>query len=286
MSIKYDGYILDENYSLMELNQIMKEFRKIAVNYCEKAILEQTVYQFLYFYHFREINSDVRIKELIKKAKDINDPLKKLWEYTLEKDWSGLYFQTHLYLAHEIDEFNRFPNIMDDEFDYRCELVFFPTEAGILAMYFGNDKVRYMLESTKYFKKFFYQNSTDRPENISEKEWNYRLETWEKALAPDYIPINYGFQVQLFDTKHIMYTKDLSGIDLPSPETMINVLKGTYKEEELLPNYPKHGSIIDYMEFYKSQTFKDWQKDVEKDIQKKCHFFTDKNEIEKIINQG
>lgn len=153
-------------------------------------------------------------------------------------------------------------------------------------MYFGNDKVRYMLESTKYFKKFFYQNSTDRPENISEKEWNYRLETWEKALAPDYIPINHGFQVQLFDTKHIMYTKDLSGIDLPSPETMINVLKGTYKEEELLPNYPKHGSIIDYMEFYKSQTFKDWQKDVEKDIQKKCHFFTDKNEIEKIINQG
>ena len=71
-------------------------------------------------------------------------------------------------------------------------------------------------------KKFFYQNSTECPENISEKEWNYRLETWEKALAPDYIPINHGFQVQLFDTKHIMYTKDLSGIDLPSPETMIN----------------------------------------------------------------
>lgn len=77
MSIRYDGYILDKNYSLMELNHIMKEFRKIAVNYCEKAILEQTVYQFLYFYHFREIHSDVRIKELIEKAKDINDPLKK-----------------------------------------------------------------------------------------------------------------------------------------------------------------------------------------------------------------
>lgn len=227
MSIRYDGYILDKNYSFMELNEIMKKFRKIAVNYCEKAILEQTVYQFLYFYHFREIHSDVRIKELIEKAKDINDPLKKLWEYTLEEDWSGLYFQTHLYLAHEIDEFNRFPDIMNAEFDYRCELVFFPTKAGILAMYFGNDKVRYMLESTKYLKKFFYQNSTECPENISEKEWNYRLETWEKALAPDYIPINHGFQVQLFDTKHIMYTKDLSGIDLPSPETMINGLKGT-----------------------------------------------------------
>lgn len=53
MSIRYDGYILDKNYSLMELNHIMKEFRKIAVNYCEKAILEQTVYQFLYFYHFK-----------------------------------------------------------------------------------------------------------------------------------------------------------------------------------------------------------------------------------------
>ena len=70
MSIRYDGYILDKNYSFMELNEIMKKFRKIAVNYCEKAILEQTVYQFLYFYHFREIHSDVRIKELIEKAKD------------------------------------------------------------------------------------------------------------------------------------------------------------------------------------------------------------------------
>lgn len=201
-----------------------------------------------------------------------------------KKIGSGLYFQTHLYLAHEIEEFNRFPDIMNAEFDYRCELVFFPTKAGILAMYFGNDKVRYMLESTKYLKKFFYQNSTERPENISEKEWNYRLETWEKALAPDYIPINHGFQVQLFDTKHIMYTKDLSGIDLPSPETMINGLKGTYKEEEHLPNYPKQGSIIDYMEFYKSQTFKDWQKNVEKDIRKKCHFFTDKSMLSKIIH--
>lgn len=214
----------------------------------------------------------------------IDDMLMNFTGYTLEEDWSGLYFQTHLYLAHEIDEFNRFPDIMNAEFDYRCELVFFPTEAGILAMYFGNDKVRYMLESTKYLKKFFYQNSTECPENISEKEWNYRLETWEKALAPDYIPINHGFQVQLFDTKHIMYTKDLSGIDLPSPETMINGLKGTYKEEEHLLNYPKQGSIIDYMEFYKSQTFKDWQKNVEKDIRKKCHFFTDKSMLSKIIH--
>ena len=29
MSISYDGYILDKNYSLMELNEIMKKFRKM-----------------------------------------------------------------------------------------------------------------------------------------------------------------------------------------------------------------------------------------------------------------
>ena len=99
MSIRYDGYILDKNYSLMELNHIMKEFRKIAVNYCEKAILEQTVYQFLYFYHFREIHSDVRIKEVIEKAKDINDPLKKLWEYTLKKIGQDFIFR-HIFIWH------------------------------------------------------------------------------------------------------------------------------------------------------------------------------------------
>ena len=76
----------------------------------------------------------------------------------------------------------------------------------------------------------------------------------------------------------------MSGIDLPSQDTMINGLIGTYKEEEHLLNYPKQGSIIDYMEFYKSQTFKDWQKNVEKDIRKKCHFFTDKSMLSKIIH--
>lgn len=33
-----------------------------------------------------------------------------------------------------------------------------------------------------------------------------------------------------------------------------------------------------------SQTFKDWQKNVEKDIRKKCHFFTDKSMLSKIIH--
>lgn len=99
MSIRYDGYILDKNYSLMELNHIMKEFRKIAVNYCEKAILEQTVYQFLYFYHFREIHSDVRIKELIEKAKDINDPLKNYGNTHWKKIGQDFIFR-HIFIWH------------------------------------------------------------------------------------------------------------------------------------------------------------------------------------------
>ena len=84
----------------------------------------------------------------------------------MEEDWSGLYFQTHLYLAHEIEEFNRFPDIMDAEFDYRCELVFFPTEAGILAMYFGNDKVRHILESTKIFEEILFTRIAQSAQRI------------------------------------------------------------------------------------------------------------------------
>lgn len=92
MSIRYDGYILDKNYSLMELNEIMKKFRKIAVNYCEKAILEQTVYQFLYFYHFREIHSDVRIKELIEKLMNSTD-FQILWMPNLIIGVNWYFFQ-------------------------------------------------------------------------------------------------------------------------------------------------------------------------------------------------
>ena len=42
MSIVYNGYIFDKDYSMLELKQIMDVFREIAKSYCEKAILQKT----------------------------------------------------------------------------------------------------------------------------------------------------------------------------------------------------------------------------------------------------
>ena len=43
-------------------------------------------------------------------------------------------------------------------------------------------------------------------------------------------------------------------------------------------------TVKNKMDRKKTETFKDWQKNVEKDIRKKCHFFTDKSMLSKIIH--
>lgn len=284
MSIVYSGYIFDKDYSMLELKQIMDEFRKIAKSYCEKAILQKTVDDFLYFYHYREVHSDKRIQNLIEKLEMAQEPMATIWKYVFECNWPTLFSELQHYIRKKIDDFEKYPDILDLEYDYRCELAIIPTNAGILVEFFGNNDVEDLLGNSKYLKNFSYSNSIDRPKNISEKEWELRMKTWKEALSPDYIPMNHGFLVQLFDTKHIAYKKDLSDIELPSPDDLIRKLRNTFYGAEDLPNYPGNDStMFDYTEFYNSKEFKIWQENMEKETRERCHFFSDKKELLKLI---
>lgn len=43
-------------------------------------------------------------------------------------------------------------------------------------------------------------DKSDRPEEISEKDWEKRYHLWEKAIGPEYFLPDHGFMVNLYDT--------------------------------------------------------------------------------------
>jgi len=63
-----------------------------------------------------------------------------------------------------------------------------------------------LLPKDKKFIDFHYQNSTDKPDNISNKEWAYRERTWDKILKHnttfgedgltfEFTPPYFGFEI-------------------------------------------------------------------------------------------
>ena len=56
------------------------------------------------------------------------------------------------------------------------------------------------MEQQKHLSDFQYWNNTDRPEEISEKDWEKRYHLWEKAIGPEYFLPDHGFMVNLYDT--------------------------------------------------------------------------------------
>lgn len=86
------------------------------------------------------------------------------------------------------------------DYNYRAVLFLFAVEGKILCIYSGNSSIIPILEQQKYLSDFQYWNNTDRPKEISEKDWEKRYYLWEKAIGPDYTIHNHGFMMNLYDT--------------------------------------------------------------------------------------
>ena len=107
-------------------------------------------------------------------------------------------------------------------------------------MYFGNTDIRRFIENHEMFEDYHYQNQCDKPDDISDEEWDKRESDWNDAIGPDYIPANHGWQVQLFNTKNIMPIFNPNRIEtimFPTDENMTKILAKTFDksmaEEEI-----------------------------------------------------
>ena len=121
----------------------------------------------------------------------------------------------HFRIAGEIEHAEIDPTIMSLEYSFNNSLVLFPiSKRYTLMMAFGDD-MRLLIYnlSTKRTNKakafrekygledYHYQNSTDKPTNISKADWNKRRRDWDIAM-PSGIPSKDGMVIKFDFTDH------------------------------------------------------------------------------------
>ena len=137
----------------------------------------------------RENLSTDEILEIAKKETDYD---RKMWlQDTAQGQWKSLYRNIVLYIRGKVRNQTR---------DNLLESLDYAVEGKILCVYSGNSSIIPILEQQKYLSDFQYWNNTDRPEEISEKDWEKRYHLWEKAIGPEYFLPDHGFMVNLYDT--------------------------------------------------------------------------------------
>lgn len=99
----------------------------------------------------------------------------------------------------------------DSYVDVKFELVIYPLKGRILGQYFGvkEDMVKLFL-AQPWVKDYHYQNSSDRPEEISAKEWSKRQRDWDRVFTDlPMTPALAGWTVVLCDYPALWKTSDV-----------------------------------------------------------------------------
>lgn len=82
--------------------------------------------------------------------------------------------------------------------DFTFSVLVIPHGQDILAMFFVEEDLGYRQALTYAgFEDFHYQNSTDRPEGISEEAWEARRNTWDEVLPGRTAPCEVGFSYEV-----------------------------------------------------------------------------------------
>jgi hypothetical protein len=87
--------------------------------------------------------------------------------------------------------------------NFQASAMVFLLDGNIYVKFFGiHDVDKYL--NKKYFEDFHYQNSTDKPDHISDKEWRHRCRTWDKIFSVDRFSVfsNCGFVFPIFEERH------------------------------------------------------------------------------------
>ena len=109
----------------------------------------------------------------------------------------------------------------------RFSVVVYPTAEGdIYGYYFDADKKEYNDLIEPFYTDFHYQNSSDRPSDITEEEWDFRREKWDELLKDKFKDTGLTYDIVTGD--------DLDIFDLSDKiKIVLEKLKRDAKIEEL-----------------------------------------------------
>jgi hypothetical protein len=171
MSIKiYGGYRIAKKMNLVQLKSFNLSIKKKIEKKKQKLILD------LFTNHM--------IKELDHRAVGLTDSSKEGNEGSILSLISSRIYNR----IQEIDKTGR----RDPEVDFSSSVTYYPLNDKLLAIFNGEQEAfTETWESFPGIKDYHYQNSTDRPKDIPEKEWKKRNSDWTKALNPSHSGFNF-----------------------------------------------------------------------------------------------
>ncbi|APC19508.1 hypothetical protein BLL42_27640 (plasmid) [Pseudomonas frederiksbergensis] len=133
--------------------------------------------------------------------------------------------------------------VRNTEWDFTFDVCLIPANGNVLAIYSVESDLGYREALLSVgFKDYHYQNSTDRPEDISEDEWVSRQEAWDSALpgrtAPGAAGLIYSV-VSWDDYSLVFYNPSLIHAQIPSTEHRKSRVARRLSELEICASQPK-----------------------------------------------
>lgn len=142
--------------------------------------------------------------------------------YILIEKKTEYVFASVLEEFHEAERTVKGRGTRNTTWDATFDICLIPDGRDILALsYFENNKEYASLLEEAGFEDYSYQNSTDKPESISEKEWDERHDRWKAVLPRSATPCEVGFTYSVIhwdDIGMVFFNADIVMSAIPSEE--------------------------------------------------------------------
>ena len=261
MSLKiYNAYIFDKPYSLNDLSLKMDHLRLVINREVRKQIYQIVLNEFSYYYNYSNIYDIAHIQ---KKMENFSKWDKEILRCLAEKKWTLMYQYILLRTEEKVSDIsalqsvNSVPLCDKYNYDFRCSLHIYPLGKKLLVLYVGRDNLQCFVSQQPYLLDYHYQNQTDKPEKISDEEWETRKQDWEEAIGPDYIVNNHGFSVNLSNYANIYFSsKNEAFADIEPDHDKIKAdLRDSFSD------FPKCNEGVTISEYVDSPDYKKWKKE-------------------------
>lgn len=134
-------------------------------------------------------------------------------------------------------------NTRDPEYDFGFDATFIPTKDKILTLiYTEQSECIKVFESFPNVHPYPYYNNTDKPDNISNDEWEARGAEWDNALEPYDIPALQGFSIKclvyapFFNREELLTHSNL----IPSFQQRVNHFTRIQQWDLFFKRYKRH----------------------------------------------
>ncbi len=263
MSTKiYNAYKLKESASLAQLTQILDKIRSDIEEVARKDMANKVAgriqyYKDLYKYYGEEITTKIT-----------NNHILKMLDYIkADKSDNRLFWEEYPELIKELK---------DEPYEHTtATLQMIPCSEKILAIYCGPFEYIDFVSKNEFFEDYHYQNQTDKPDDIADKEWEEREKDWDKAIGPDYIPARHGLSYTLLDYdsipfySNIICNQELINKAVKNAEESIKSRIHDIRHTIECPLFEACKSTSDFIKVKQTDEYKTWKEAIDKEIKKR-----------------